>query len=68
MNDRSVLTFSFFTMNCFEFVSMGRERGYVPKFTVVHSMGGIVKKFDFFCRFKFGNKMIHTSELASYLT
>ena len=47
---------------------MGRERGYVPKFTVVHSMGRIVKKFDFFCRFKFENKMIHTSELASSLT
>ena len=35
-------------MNCFEFASMGRERGYVPKFNVAHSMGGIVKKFDFF--------------------
>ena len=46
---------------------MGRERGYVPKFTVAHSMGGIVKKFDFFCRFNFGNKMTHTSELASPL-
>ena len=40
----SVLNILSFTMNCFVYACMERERGYVPKYTVaLLQRGGIIK-------------------------